>query len=85
MNYVAILQLILQLVALFVKEAQKKHPEEGAGAIKKEEVTDGINAIFSTLESISTGGQAETLTKIKPIVSPAIDVFASFLFPKEER
>jgi hypothetical protein len=68
-----------------MKMAEKIFTKEKSGAEKKAAVVSGVTAIYDGVQSISTGGQKETLEAVKPLVSPAIDIFASQLFPREER
>ncbi len=78
--FIQLMPLILELM----KMAEKIFTKEKSGAEKKAAVIEGVNAIYDGVHGISTGGQAETLTAIKPLVAPTIDIFASQLFPKEE-
>lgn len=82
------LQLFAQLIPLIlelIRMAEKIFTKEKSGVEKKAAVVEGVTAIYEGVQNLSTGGQAETLIAIKPLVSPAIDIFASQLFPKEER
>lgn len=76
--------LLIPVIIELIRMMEKLFTKEKSGAEKKTAVIDGVMAIFSGVENVSTGGQKETLTVLKPLVSPVIDLFASQLFPKEE-
>lgn len=80
-------ELFLKLMPIIIelmKMAEKVFAKEKSGVEKKEAVINGVNAIYGMAEGMSTGGQKETLTTVKPLVSPTIDVLAGFMFPKVE-
>ena len=81
----ALIVALIPLIVELMRMAEKMFNKEKAGAEKKAAVEEGVNNIFDGITAMSTGGQKETLEAVKPLVSPTIDIFASILFPKEER
>jgi len=55
-----------------------------AGAAKKLAVMTATGAIINGVESVSTGGQAETWERIKEPVSNIIDNAAALMFPEHQ-
>lgn len=81
------LQLFVQFIPLILelmRMMEKIFTKEKSGVEKKAAVIEGVTAIYEGVQNISTGGQAETLIAVKPLISPAIDIFASQLFPSKE-
>ena len=56
-----------------------------SGAAKKQAVMTATGAILNGVESVSTGGQAETWERIKEPVSNIIDNAASIMFPEHHK
>lgn len=85
MNIISILikalPSIIQLVAL-AEYSYKNKPKSGVE--KKVLVMEGAKAIIEGVQAISTGGQAETLDKIKEPVSVIIDNVAKIAFPNQK-
>lgn len=81
----ATLSILVPLLVELMRIAEKIFTKKKSGTLKKKFVTKKAMSIYNDIEKISTGGQAKTLKNVKPAVSTAIDIFASQLFPKEER
>lgn len=71
---IKLLPFIVQLMQIAEKAADEK-PETGVE--KKELVTEGTKAVVEAIETISTGGQAETWGIIGRVVDPFIDAVCS--------
>jgi len=81
-KYVAnLLPTVLSLMAL-AEQAFSGRPKSGAQ--KKALVTTGAKAIVEGIATMSTGGQAETWTRISGPVSGIIDHVAAIAFPSSE-
>ena len=85
MNYVAIIIQLIPLIVQLMKFAEQYFNSPKSGEAKKTFVVESVKALYGGAQGVSTGGQAETLAKVEPLVAPAVDIFASFLFPKEDR
>ena len=77
--FIKLIPLIIQLMAL----AEKYITGPKSGAEKKALVIDAIKSTFDGVQGVSTGGQAETLTAVAPLVDKTIDVAAAMLFPSK--
>jgi len=78
--FIKLVPLIMQLMVL----AEKYITTPKSGAEKKALVVDAIKTTFEGVQGISTGGQAETLTAVAPLVDKTIDVAAAMLFPSKD-
>jgi hypothetical protein len=72
-----LLQLLPNLIALAEKLLGPK-----TGEIKKELVMEATGIALSAVGALSTGGQAVTWERIKPMVSTIIDASVAIAFPK---
>jgi thioester reductase-like protein len=54
-----------------------------SGAQKKELVTAAVEAIIGGIQTVSTGGQAETWNRIAAPISAIIDSAAAIAFPHD--
>lgn len=72
---IKLLPFIVQLMQIAEKAAPGEMPETGAE--KKELVTEGVKAVVEAVETVSTGGQAETWGLIGKVVDPFIDAVCS--------
>ena len=73
-----IIQLVMLAEKLFSGEAQ-------TGAQKKTFVLAALQAIFSGMKQVSTGGQKETWTELEQPVSMIVDGIAGILFKHNEQ
>jgi len=80
MKYFSIfLQLVPYIIEL-CKNAESLVEGEKTGETKKAAVMSAVETLLSGVVAVSTGGQAETWAKIKPLVSLAVDIACKFLF-----
>ena len=77
---VQLLPALLKLMGL-VEVAFSGIPNSGAQ--KKELVTVAVETIIGGIQTVSTGGQAETWNRIAAPVSAIIDAAASIAFPHD--
>ena len=85
MQYFAILLKLIPFLVSMVKSAEVAFKdEEKSGAKKKKAVTEGFTAMFDGAAEVSTGGQKETFTALKPlfdsVIDKGIDLIVTLLF-----
>ena len=78
-------QILAKLPTLLVVAEQAFDDVPDSGAQKKEMVLTTARAIVEGMLGISTGGQAELWTRVERIISPAVDIMCSFIFPEKKR
>ena len=76
----AIVQLIIQLVKL----AEAFYTSPKSGPDKFSFVANILKALFSGAKTVTTGGAAETVAEVEPLIEPLINVSAAMLFPSKE-
>jgi thioester reductase-like protein len=81
--FALIVQLLPAILKLMGLAEQAFSGESASGAKKKELVMGAAEAIVGGIQSISTGGQAETWDRIAAPVSIIIDAAASIAFPHD--
>ncbi len=65
-------------LAITMMDEAEKALGDGTGPLKKEAVTKGMVAFSEAMQTVSTGGQAETWQKVTPdVVSTLIDTVAN--------
>ena len=79
---IALIPTIIKLMGL-AEVAFNDKPQSGAD--KKSFVMQVLEAIFGGIAAVSTGGQAETWTRIQAPVGAIIDSAATIAFPHEEK
>jgi hypothetical protein len=75
------LPILLQMLPSLIGLAEKLlGPKAGVG--KKDLVMEATGIAMTAIGAFSTGGQAETWDKIKPLVSTIVDAGVAIAFPK---
>ena len=84
MNYVTLFFQLIPLIMKLIEFAEKYYTSPKSGTEKKAFVIETVKAIYAGAQGVSTGGQAETLAKIEPLLDPVVNFGASMLFPSKE-
>ena len=86
MFYFKILVQLIPFLFSLVKSAEVAFDKEKSGPDKKKAVKEGITAMFEGASEVSTGGQKDVFTEVKPlfelVIDKGIDLAASMLFKK---
>ena len=83
MNYLSLIVQLIPLILKLIEFAEKYFTTPGSGADKKAFVIETVKAVYNGAQSVSTGGQAETLDKLEPLLDPVINFGAALLFPSK--
>ena len=78
-----LLQAIFAFIPELMKIVERIITKPQSGVEKKAIVMDATRAIVTGIQSVSTGGQAETWERIAEPVSNIIDSAATIMFPKD--
>ena len=78
-----LLQAIFAFIPELMKIVERIITKPQSGVEKKAIVMDATRAIVTGIQSVSTGGQAETWELIAAPISGIIDNVATMLFPKD--
>lgn len=70
MEWVTIAALVMQGISMIEKLFGEA---KGAGAVKKETVTNMVTSSLTALQTVSTGGQLNTVNALIPVIGPLID------------
>lgn len=82
MDYFAVFMKLIPFLIALVQAAEKVYTQRESGFTKKQAVKEGLGAMYDGAQAISTGGQANTLKILDPLVDAAIDAAAGILFPQ---
>jgi len=86
MNWIMIaFQILAKLPVLLAVAEQAFDDIPDSGAQKKEMVLTASRAITEGMLGISTGGQMELWAKVERILSPAVDIMCTFIFPNNKK
>lgn len=85
MNYLTLIVQLIPLIIKLIEFAEKYFTTPGSGADKKAFVIETIKAVYNGAQEVSTGGQAETLDKLEPLLDPVINFGTAILFPSQDR
>jgi hypothetical protein len=84
MQWIGIILKIIPMIAKLMKIAEQAFDGvKDSGAQKKQMVMDAIKAI--TEAALGSAFTQELWAKIEKVLSPIIDIAASFLFPHDEK
>jgi hypothetical protein len=75
------LPILLQMLPSLIGLAEKIMGPK-TGAVKKDLVMEATGIALTAVGAFSTGGQAETWERIKPMVSTIVDCGVLIAFPK---
>jgi hypothetical protein len=75
------LPILMQLLPSLISLAEKLLGPK-TGEAKKELVLEAAGIAMNAVGAFSTGGQAQTWERIKPMVSTIVDAGAAIAFPK---
>jgi len=84
MNYITLIVQLIPLIIKLIEFAEKYFTTPGSGTDKKAFVIETVKAVYNGAQEVSTGGQAETLEKLEPLLDPVVNFGAALLFPSRD-